>query len=740
MKQVKKHKGLLLLLVQLCFLQGFAQLSRGEYFFDTDPGVGKALALPAANIIRLGNDSATFSGDISIPGSLPPGAHVVYVRFQQSNGSWSSYQQQRFFISTANGYITSGEYFFDTDPGAGKGTAIALSGNSDSASFAGAISTSGLVPGFHDLYVRTQTTAGNWSLYEKKRIKVLAAGNAITQAEYFYDTDPGIGAGTALAITSGNSDSALISASISSIGLSSGYHNLYIRVKGAGGWSIYEKQRIFVNAVLTKAEYFIDSDPGVGNGKAVTLSNLGEYAGAITITPCLAVGQHTAYVRAMNSDKVWGLYDSVGFTVNPTPVTASVHYPGPGPNGTPLRLTGAGGCSATYMYTNITAGTAETSNPQFLVPNGSTSEFQIKDNAGNITSLTFNAPADPTGMTTITNANNSSQAVTLDGWNEWVYVQDASGKIIAAVNDGGRDLGSVTAEDSINTNGVRQASALGGYYLDRNWKIRSTQTPANATIGVRLYFASDEYNSLVAADPTVTGTSSLQLTKYNGINENLSVYDNATTGYKRYNTISLTPFAGSTTNGYILQTQVPGFSEFYLGSSANIILPLQLITFNAKLAGVNAFLNWKVASVTNVRGFEVQRSSDGVHFTTQGFVAISDADSYAFSEILPGSGRYYYRLRIIDNDGRSNLSLVRLLLLNDKPSTIIYPNPVSAELHIAAGSLTFQYRLMDAQNRVLASGRATSALSLDMRSYASGIYFMELQYNGVVQVEKIMKQ
>jgi hypothetical protein len=739
MKQFSKQKWLLLLLVQLGFLQGFAQLSRGEYFFDTDPGVGKAFTLPAANIIQLGNDSATFSGDITIPGSLLPGAHVVYVRFQQSNGSWSLYQQQRFFISTSNGYISSAEYFFDNDPGVGKGTAMTLTGNSDSASFTGAINTSGLVPGFHDLFVRSRTTSGDWSLYEKKRIKVLAAGNAITQAEYFYDTDPGIGAGTALAITSGNSDSALISGRISSTGLSSGYHNLYIRVKGAGGWSVYEKQRIFVNAVLTKAEYFIDADPGAGNGKAVALSNLGEYAGAITITPCLAVGQHKAYIRAMNSDKVWGLYDSVGFTINPTPVTASIHYPGPGPNGTPLRLEGAGGCSATYFYTNITAGTAETTNPQFLVPNGSTTQFQIKDNAGNITSLTFNAPPDPTDLTTITNANNSSQAVTLDGWNEWVYIQDASGKIIAAVNDGGRDLGSVTAEDSINTNSVRQASALGGYYLDRNWKIKSTQTPANATIGVRLYFASNEYNSLAAVDPTVTGTASLQVIKYNGNNENLSVYDNATTGYKRYNTTSVTTFAGAATSGYILQTQVPGFSEFYLNSSANIILPLQLITFNAKLTGVNANLNWKVASVINVRGFEVQRSSDGVHFTTQGFVAITGADSYAFSEVLPGSGRYYYRLRIIDNDGRSNLSLVRLLLLNDKVSTIIYPNPVSTELHIAAGSLTFQYRLMDAQNRVLASGRATSTLSLDMRSYASGMYFVEIQYNGVVQVEKILK-
>jgi hypothetical protein len=739
MKHCKPLKWLLAILVQLFFFTSYAQLNKGEYFFDTDPGAGNGIALPSAGITAMGADSAVFSGAITVPAALSPGRHMLFVRFKNADSSWSLYQQRAFLV-TANGVtITQAEYFFDTDPGAGNGQPIAVTGDKDSSEFAGTVSTAGLSPGYHYLHIRSRTAGGVWGHYETKRIRILASGNLIVRAEYFYDADPGVGNGTSLATTATGTDSATITSSVSTTGLSSGYHNLFVRALGADGtWSTYDKQRVFINAVVTKAEYFVDTDPGVGNGTALALT-AGDFTGAVTTARCLAVGNHNLYVRAMNSDGIWGLYDSASFAVNPAPVSATVRYPGPGPNGTPLRLISAGGCSAVYKYKNITSGAAETATPAFLVPNGSTSVFAITDSAGNSDTLTFIAPSDPTDITAASNVGNGSQAVTLDGWNQWVYVQDPGQKIIAAVNDNGYDLGLVTVEDSVTSSGVRHSAAFGGYYLDRNWKISSTKTPAGA-VGLRLYLTDNEYNSLVAADPGITSPSMLRVRKYNGINENLTVTDNAASGYTIYSPTP-TAYTGTSSTGYTLECSVPGFSEFYVSSAGGIVLPLDMISFTAQKVGASAQLNWTTANSVNVRGFEVQRSTNGTNFTVQGFVDAGTANHFEFSQPLAAAGNYFYRLRIVDTDGRFKYSQVRVLIMNDQQTVLIYPNPVVSAVHISTAAASFNYKLMDAQSRIILTGRSlNSGVDLDLAGMAAGMYFIEIEAGGNKTVEKIIKK
>jgi hypothetical protein len=740
MKHCKPLKWLLAILVQLFFFTSYAQLNKGEYFFDTDPGAGNGFALSSAGITTMGADSATFSGAITVPSALSPGRHMLFVRFKNADSSWSLYQQKAFLV-TANGVsITQAEYFFDTDPGAGLGQPIAVTGNTDSSEFAGTVSTAGLSPGYHYLNIRTKTASGIWGHYESKRIRILASGNLIVRAEYFYDTDPGVGNGTSLATTAAGTDSATITAGISTAGLNSGYHNLFVRALGADGvWSTYDKQRVFINAVVTKAEYFVDTDPGVGNGTALTLSAAGDYTGPVTTVSCLAVGSHNLYVRAMNSDGVWGLYDSASFAVNPAPVSASVRYPGPGPNGTPLRLIGAGGCTAVYKYKNITLAGAETATPTFLVPNGSTSVFAISDSAGNSDTLTFVAPTDPTDITTASVVGNGGQAVTLDGWNQWVYVQDPAQKIIAAINDHGYDLGVVTVEDSVVASGVRHSSVFGSYYLDRNWKISSSKTPAGA-VGLRLYIAGSEYDSLAAVDAGIRNPSMLRIRKYNGINENLTLNDNAAGAYSIY-TQTPTTYTGTSTTGYVLECSVPGFSEFYVSSAGAVVLPLDMISFTAQRTGTSAQLNWTTANSVNVRGFEVQRSTDGNNYTVQGFVNAGAANHFEFSQPLAGAGNYFYRLRIVDLDGRFKYSPVRILIMNSRQPVQVYPNPVLSAVHIATAFESFNYRLMDAQSRVIMTGRSlNSGVDLNMTGMASGMYFIEIETAGDKTVEKIIKK
>src|SRR5205814_9894890 len=72
---------------------------------------------------------------------------------------------------------------------------------------------------------------------------------AITAAEYFYDTDPGVGNGTALVITGpGNIVTQTFMVPVAA-GMPAGDHFLAIRVKDANGnWSLFEKDTLTVGA------------------------------------------------------------------------------------------------------------------------------------------------------------------------------------------------------------------------------------------------------------------------------------------------------------------------------------------------------------------------------------------------------------------------------------------------------------------------------------------------------------
>ena len=97
---------------------------------------------------------------------------------------------------------------------------------------------------------------------------IKAEGQVVVKAEYFWDTDPGIGSGTVITIGSAlHQDSVNITQTISTAGLSAGTHYLYIRTKDSNGhWSLSEGMDVNVLPLIVGAEYFWDTDPGVGNG------------------------------------------------------------------------------------------------------------------------------------------------------------------------------------------------------------------------------------------------------------------------------------------------------------------------------------------------------------------------------------------------------------------------------------------------------------------------------------------
>ncbi|NOY48652.1 MAG: hypothetical protein GXO84_10770, partial [Chlorobi bacterium] len=263
--------------------------------------------------------------------------------------------------------ITSAEYFFNTDPGVGNGIVLAVNANSGQLTQSYAISTSGLGEGFHSLYIRTKNDVGNWSLYHRQVIyvKTFTTSN-ITAAEYFFNMDPGVGNGMALAVNA-NSGQLTQSYSISSSGLSEGFHSLYIRTKNdENNWSLYHRQVIYVKTFatsnITAAEYFFNTDPGVGSGIVLSIdANSGQLTQSYSISiSSLGEGFHSFYIRTKDTNGNWSLYHRQvfyikDFDLTPDDVTTAEYFidtdPGVG-NGTAIVF---GDASQTTQILNIDA-------------------------------------------------------------------------------------------------------------------------------------------------------------------------------------------------------------------------------------------------------------------------------------------------------------------------------------------------------------------------------------------------
>jgi hypothetical protein len=324
----------LLTLIMLSTL-GFSQsIIRGEYFFDTDPGIGNATNFNFTSV------ADSVESTLSLPTTgLSLGLHVLYMRTLNDSGSWSLSEARMINIinQTANTSIASAEYFFDTDPGVGLGTALTTGPVADSVEFNPQISAGSLSNGLHVLYIRTKNTDGVWSLSEPRMVNVIAntnINNPISSAEYFFDTDPGVGLGSAISVGT-TADSVEFIPSIPINSLSNGLHVLYIRTKNTTGvWSLSEPRMVNViqnvaNSNIVAGEYFIDTDPGIGN--AISF-NTGAPADSIEVQAnyplgSLSLGDHYIYMRTKNSDGVWSLSEGRLITAFPCVPSATITNP-----------------------------------------------------------------------------------------------------------------------------------------------------------------------------------------------------------------------------------------------------------------------------------------------------------------------------------------------------------------------------------------------------------------------------
>lgn len=89
-----------------------------------------------------------------------------------------------------------------------------------------------------------------------------------------------------------------------------------------------------------------------------------------------------------------------------------------------------------------------------------------------------------------------------------------------------------------------------------------------------------------------------------------------------------------------------------------------LVSFRAYVVGSSIILNWKCGSDVSQNGFEVERSQDNKNFRRIGFVQTQAAQNYQYLDEGLQWGTYYYRLRVLQEDGSFKYSTVIVIQKN----------------------------------------------------------------------------
>ncbi len=208
--------------------------------------------------------------------------------------------------------------------------------------------------------------------------------------------------------------------------------------------------------------------------------------------------------------------------------------------------------------------------------------------------------------------------------------------------------------------------------------------------------------------------------------------------------------ATSTSNGYFDNLDV------YAPVS---LAPVTFSQFTGNREGGNNLLFWSTASESNNRGFDIQRSADGTNFTTIGTVNSlanggnsSATLNYTYTDANVSGSVQYYRLRQVDNDGRSSLSNVIAIRDNQTLALSIaglYPNPASNQVNVSiTAPVTTKATLMitGVEGRILSKQALTlqkgmNTQLLNISKFPAGTYLVKIiGNNGEVAVSKFVKK
>jgi hypothetical protein len=185
------------------------------------------------------------------------------------------------------------------------------------------------------------------------------------------------------------------------------------------------------------------------------------------------------------------------------------------------------------------------------------------------------------------------------------------------------------------------------------------------------------------------------------------------------------------------------------------ILPIDLLDFTAvQRTDHTVGLAWQTGLEENSHYIDIERSGDGKTFSSIGQVPAAgnshEVRDYSFVDASPFSGNNFYRLKLVDLDGKFKYSKVLVIRPTSSDKTIeVFSNPFHDQIGLRIAAIVpdrLQLSLMDA------AGRICLRQSVNMQSgnnfidlypsagMAAGLYFLRIQGSHTDQTIRVLKQ
>ncbi|HRH47096.1 MAG TPA: T9SS type A sorting domain-containing protein [Panacibacter sp.] len=168
------------------------------------------------------------------------------------------------------------------------------------------------------------------------------------------------------------------------------------------------------------------------------------------------------------------------------------------------------------------------------------------------------------------------------------------------------------------------------------------------------------------------------------------------------------------------------------------ILPLKLISFTiVKKQDNTNLLQWSTEEENNSSNISVERSTDGRNFSVIAKVTAANkpsVNSYSFTDAQPLHAVNYYRLKIIDKDGRFQYSTIKKIDNTIKLSAAVFPNPAKNSFYLKIENekmfegifeiISMKGEIIQSQKIIAAAGNSSRIINI--ASLAKGSYYIRL--------------
>lgn len=259
--------------------------------------------------------------------------------------------------------------------------------------------------------------------------------------------------------------------------------------------------------------------------------------------------------------------------------------------------------------------------------------------------------------------------------------------------------------------------------VNLQWDITPTVNGAKANIGFQ-WNVTDQNSAFDIGSPIIVA----------------NYHNNAYVGYP-------TTISGSNPYGVSI-TGIEQFSPFVIINDG--VLPLKLLSFTGKLkqaVAPSVLLNWQTAEEENVSHFEIERAGSELNFIKIGLKSALNSpgtNNYTYEDTRPLNGVNYYRLMMVDKDGRREEG--KYIAVNNNTLAIsVYPNPTERIINIAhpviqhLGWITI-YNLQGKKEVTVSIAKGQSLTQVDLSTVVKGIYFIRIETDGQKQEMKIIKK